>query len=655
MNTSLSLRIKSLSLLLLMLMSVVIAPRTQANATSQPDQPAVETHQVFLPIVLRDATTNPPPDGEFTFLALSDANIVFAEGPALTSFLQSQKMLLCDFNPPVPTNPQTYDQALASVWTYLNGHVGANNLATYRTLPEAETADTNQAFAVAALANHRPDGALTAFLIAAEQSPNDPMILVNTAGVLNMLSMPNEALAFLDHAQTLSGELVSPMNISGAQIAQNNRGHALMGLGQWANAENILRPVVEAESQLSEARTNLSIALLCQEKYDEAGYFYRLGARRHLYDAVIDGEEIGGHLPVDMLYDRSAGRILNLPGIPFAGTIENTADFIPIYNQIENNHLARYTQKAEQLDNVFDQIIARQPTLPFLTNIRYANVIGAINSATSEPDILTLQQAFADADAELGQVYQQNMDDLEALGNENLPLDEYYPACQALLSSGWNSVKIRLQGYEDTSKEYAEALYAEQTGLAANLLDPLHHEAGSLIAEKAAESVYGDIVGNYSVYNTGYAALWAECLGGATPTTPTNDDPEYEQSEACPEFVKGVKLAVKIAGLSIGVNCEQIELGASTPEAMGLFGDVTVDFKKDTVTAFVGAIVQTPGSTNLNAKEGLYITANKGGLTDAGMKVSTGGTLGVGAIAGQIDGPGFEFSVVSAMQYITGN
>lgn len=655
MNASLSLRIKSLGLLMLLLMSMSIAPRTQANATSASEQPAAETHQVFLPIVSRDATTNPPPDGEFTFLALSDANIVLAEGPALTGFLQGQKVFLCDLNPPVPANPLTYDQALANVWTYLNEQVGANNLATYRALPEAENADTNQAFAVAALANRRPDGALTAFLVAAEQSPNAPMILINAAGVLNMLSMPNEALAFLDHAQTLSGELVSPMNISGTQIAANNRGHALMGLGQWQEAENILRPVVEAEPQLSEARTNLSIALLCQEKYDEAGYFYRLGARRHLYDAVVDGEEIGGHLPVDMLYDRSAGRTLNLPGIPFAGLIENTVDFIPIYNQIENNHLARYTQKAEQLDNVTDQIIARQPTLPFLTNIRYANVIGAINSATSEPDILELQQAYTDSDAELAQVDQQIMDDLQTLEDEGLPPEQFYPECQALLSSGWNSVKIRLQGYEDTSKEYAKALYTEQTGLAANLLDPLHHEAGSLIAEKAAEAVYGDIVGKYSVYNTGYAALWETCLGDVTQTPATNDDPDYEQSEPCPEFVKGVKIAIKIAGLSIGVNCEQIEMGASTPEAMGLFGDVTVDFKKDTVTAFVGAIVQSPGLINLAAKEGLYLTANKSGLTDAGMKVSTGGTAAAGSISGQIDGPGFEFSVVSAMQYITGN
>ncbi len=95
---------------------------------------------------------------------------------------------------------------------------------------------------------------------------------------------------------------------------------------------------------------------------------------------------------------------------------------------------------------------------------------------------------------------------------------------------------------------------------------------------------------------------------------------------------------------------------ASASAAMGLFGQVTVDFHQNTVTAFVGAKAKISiGAAELSAKEGLYVRANKGGLTDAGMKVSTSGSITNGTIAGKIDGPGFEFSVVSAMGYVAGN
>jgi hypothetical protein len=120
--------------------------------------------------------------------------------------------------------------------------------------------------------------------------------------------------------------------------------------------------------------------------------------------------------------------------------------------------------------------------------------------------------------------------------------------------------------------------------------------------------------------------------------------------------VRGVKLGVKIAGLTIAVNCELVEMEASASAAMGLFGQVTVDLCQDTVTAFVGAKAKISiGPAELSAKEGLYVRANKGGLTDACMKVSTSGSITNGTISGKIDGPGFEFSVVSAMGYIAGN
>ena len=489
---------------LLFLSGVLISSRSQAAAIFE--QTGGEEFTFFLPIVLRPGGEEPA-EGEFVFHALSDANIVIPAGPGLEAFLATQKIFLCQLNDPIATNPLTYAQAKDNVWMYLNERVGENNLATFRALPEAATAETAQAFAVAAIAD-RPDGALTSLMVAAEKAPAELMILVSTAGLLNLLEMPNEALAFLNQAAAMPGEMASPLGISGIQIAANNRGHALMLLGRWAEAEDVLRVVVEAEPQLSEARTNLSIALLCQNKDEEAGYFYRLGARRHLYDAVKDGPEIGGHLPTDMIYDRSAGETLALPGIPLAPTAEQTGSLIQVYDQMSTYHLDRYGQYASERDAAMDEIIARQPTLPFLTNFRYANVIGAINAARQEPYIVELAETWAEADEALVILDNEQAIELDELFNSGLSPDHLYPACRSMLMSHWGSRKLALQAYEDTRREYAAALYYEQTGLAANLVDPLHHKAASLIAKIEAESAYGDMVGQFAVHNTDIAALW---------------------------------------------------------------------------------------------------------------------------------------------------
>lgn len=151
---------------------------------------------------------------------------------------------------------------------------------------------------------------------------------------------------------------------------------ALMVLGRWTEAETVLRPIVAAESELAEARSNLSIALLCQDEDEEAGYMYRLAARRNLYDLAAI-EETGGRLP----------------------------------------------------------------------------------------------------------------------------LEQFFPACQELLRGQWGSKKLALQAYENSRRDHAAALYYEQTGLAANLADPLHHEAASLMAAQNAEAAYGDMMGPYGVAN----------------------------------------------------------------------------------------------------------------------------------------------------------
>ena len=112
--------------------------------------------------------------------------------------------------------------------------------------------------------------------------PQNPAHLVNAAGLASLLGFPSEALGLLAAADLLGPDAYSPLGIPGRALAQNNRGHALLGLGRFAEAAGALDEAVDLAPQLSEARTNLSLAQLCQGNEERAVRLSRAGRWRTL-------------------------------------------------------------------------------------------------------------------------------------------------------------------------------------------------------------------------------------------------------------------------------------------------------------------------------------------------------------------------------------
>ncbi|MBE2201075.1 MAG: hypothetical protein IAE79_20850 [Anaerolinea sp.] len=589
----------------------------------------------------------------FIYYALSDANVV-PDGPGLDAMLAAQKQLICN-RPALPATAMSYEQARLAAWDYLEQRVGAANLAEFRGLPEVATAVDAQIFALAAAADSRPDGALAGLLIAYEKAPNNPMLLVNAAGVLNMLDMPNLALAFLNQADVAPGEFSDTMNIPGAQVAANNRAHAHMSLKQWAQAEAILRPVVAAGTELSEARTNLSIALLCQNKDEEAAHYYRLGARRQLVD---EDEEINGRLPLDRIYDTSAGETPTLPppAIPAGtGTLAATAGHYQgeAIDLVEDgNHIV------EEQEILIEQIEERRANEPALTTIRFVNVVSAITSADQEPALLALEADFTEAENDLLTMLDRHGDEYLDLAGQGLDPAVFFSACRTLLNGQWAQQQGALHAYADARRTHAHALYEVQTGLSANLIDPLHHAYASLMAEADANNAQFDITNTTATITGDMAALWDYCEGFRDEAFPPPAEPTLPRSAECPPFVRGVKLSIKVGDMiTFSVTCEKVEMELGTSGALGYFSQITYNTRDESLTLFAGAKQKLPGGlglVELGAKEGLYIRADaKGQIADVGVKVSTSGGLSDGFLAGKVDGPGVELSFVSAYNYLT--
>ncbi|MBE2223794.1 MAG: tetratricopeptide repeat protein [Anaerolineae bacterium] len=632
--------VTALLLALMALLAILLSDTQPATATTPAT--GTETYTTYLPIIMNNSSS----DGQFDYLALSDANVV-PNGPALDALLAAQKPQLC-YQPPIATNPLSYEQARRDAWAYLQQHVGAANLNTFRGLPEVATAASAQTFAMAAAVDNRPDGALAGLLIAYEKAPDQPMILVNTAGVFNLLGMPNHALAFLNEAESAAGKLSDTMNIPGVQVATNNRAHAHISLGQWAAAETLLRPLMSTHTELSEARQNLAVALLCQNKDEEAAHYYRLGARRQWVD---EDEEINGRLPLDQIYDTSAGETPTLPPMVIPAGTSGLADTASHYQGVTIDLIEDGNEIVTEQEILIEQIEARRADEPALTTIRFVNVVSAITSADQEPEMLALEADFAAAGDNLAEMLDRHGDEFVELGEQEFEPVVYFAACRSLLTNQWGQQQGALQAYAAARRTHAYALYEVQTGLAANLIDPLKHQYASLLAEADANDAQTDIVNTTATVTGGMAALWDFCEGFRADAFPPPAAPTLPSSLECPPFVRGVKGSIKLSDfVTFSVTCEKVELEVGTSGALGYFSQLTYHTRQDSLTLFAGAKqkISAYGLVELSAKEGLYIKATpRGQITDFGLKVSSAGAISNGVIAGKVDGPGFEFSMVS--------
>ena len=632
--------ITALLLTLIALLTILLTDTKPATATTPAT--GTETYTTYLPMIMRNGSDA----GQFDYLALSDANIV-PNGPALDALVAAQKPLLCS-QPPIPVNALSYEQARSSAWVYLQQRVGAANLTTFRGLPEVATAANAQTFAMAAAVDNRPDGALAGLLIAYEKDPSDPMILVNTAGVFNLLGMPNHALAFLNQAEDAVGDLADTMNIPGVQVAANNRAHAHISLGQWAAAEALLRPLMAAHTELSEARQSLAVALLCQNKDEEAAHYYRLGARRQWVD---EDEEINGRLPLAQIYDLSAGETPTLPPMELPPGTSGLADTAGYYQGVIVDLMADGNEMVTQEEILIEQIEDRRADEPALTTFRFTNIVSAITSADQEPEMLALEADFAAAENNLAEMLNRHGDEFVELGDQELDPVVYFSACRSLLTNQWGQQQDALQAYADARRTHAHALYEIETGLAANLIDPLHHQYASLLAEANAKDAQIDIVNTTATVTGDMAALWDYCEGFRADAFPPPAAPTLPSSLECPPFVRGAKGSIKLGDfVSFSIACEKVELEVGTSGALGYFSQITYHTRQVSLTVFAGAKqkISAYGLVELSAKEGFYIKATpRGQITDVGLKVSTSGAISNGLISGKVDGPGFEFSIVS--------
>lgn len=148
---------------------------------------------------------------------------------------------------------------------------GDGLLERLRDSPQGERPEVLLSHSLPLMVGGDPWGAVANLLVAHEQAPQDATALVGLAAIANSQGLPAVALALLEQAEDVGVDPAAmPTGMHEHAALLNNRGHALLLQGHFAEAEAPLRAALEANPEMSEAARNLMLTLLRLDRRDEA-------------------------------------------------------------------------------------------------------------------------------------------------------------------------------------------------------------------------------------------------------------------------------------------------------------------------------------------------------------------------------------------------
>jgi len=563
-------------------------------------------------------------------------NFAFADAnPVTVGVIQTDLTLLRVTTCQVPAvRPVSLGLALAltNARQMLVRDDGAGALRQYAASSDARSYALAMEAAVEAVLKDRPDAALAALLRAHALAPRDPRPLINASVLLTRDGLPNEALALLGAAAQMPMPPRSPYGISRLAELETDRGYALIALHQWHAASVALTSAYRQAPLLTEAEHNLAAVALCTGHPAQAQQLLTAAARRDRLAAaqVVVNKLQGTSVPVaSAVFDLSQGETPVLPQITIPPDAPHGVAAEP-----EFAALSEHLGSAALANSItVGQLTRRLDTLPLLpvTRQRTNDIIAAIGGAEqTDPSIKKLADARTAA----------------------LDSDGYAIRTYSAKGCGARKVWVSAQAALDADENrLAISEYRYDTGLAANLANPVAHQLAFTMARNVLEGgIGGDEVA--FIAEVGLIADRA-CAAQQTvaPQQDVNGGLSSPSVPACPPILQGVDFSLNLSVVSFSVNCEEVSIGGSTPGWIGGFATVSHSFVNGSTTIFagaqVGATIQAgPFGGGAQAQAGGYITVSSDGtINDVGMRgsVSAGGSIGP---ASAYTGTSLDFSFV---------
>jgi tetratricopeptide (TPR) repeat protein len=529
---------------------------------------------------------------------------------------------------------RSFAQALADARA-IEGKAGRAAVAAVNSSRDIHPADAELDAAAAQLHNN-PVGALAALLAAYGKNAGNATVVRDVGSALAQLGQPMDAIAVFNRADKLTSPVQHPMGISESATELNDRGFALLEQRQWGAAAGYLTRAAALAPKLSEAKLNLAVALMCQNKIPQAVRALAAGARRDTFPRydVVGGAQI---VPPNQIIDVSYGKAGAWPGYiypeTFGDIMRDGKSFTQFYNDESNAFFA--------VDNQANVLFGRG----------YAGLTGAsftrvLNLAFAADDSVAGGWA---ADEVRASAAQQKATDF---WKTVMTLNGTASVEEGALVNGGAGCGVNLPIWEQWLTQQTEVFHADTvawnnalkvewsaqskwvSGVLANIANPDLNKAWSLYYDAQKHfnlAPVMQIVGFWeeeaqllSMYVAGTCGI-TEGTGQKPPA-----DPRLPFAD-CPSALKRASFKISFEVFDITVDCEKISVSTQAP-ALSPFLRVSLARTGD-VTLFVGAKAGASlGPSAGKVEAGVYVTIHGATFTDAGVTASAKAVLTAGPV-----------------------
>lgn len=563
----------------------------------------------------------------------------------------------------VPRQPLTFAAALARVRELARTAGGPAALApALKALPDNEPL-TLRLLAVRELTRGRTTAMLLLLLAAYDRDPQSPDALADLAGALAGLGYANEALALLDELARRHAVPAPPLDINGEDALAYLRGYCLVRLGDTAAAKPLLAGVAARQPMLAEAARLM--AVISEDEAEQRKYLL-LGVWRHRSPLMVcagmdpgqeepDPLQTGEEIAIDLrsLLDLGKGERGRLPDIPYARSAIHANGLIPVLE-------AKYAATDGQLGAVSE----RKPPKGFehpesgVYENRGHRMHALLMSLGRRDRILrdlerTRHRVETESRKEMDRVVAERdrgADEAMERARKKWLAEKRSPSFAEIgeiLRPFHDAALARARGIcgrrEKAVRDYFAEWHLLASAIPAQVGDPAWWEHIRLTIEHERLHTYMRLLAISLAQARVGEHPWITKEPGETPPSPESQsvgkcDGDKSVSFSTNQLPGGDHMPFEFG---VEMTCEgmSVEVGVDTRiPGISVSTELGIDTKGD-FTAFVGPKATAKLETGIAdftgaAKGGAYVTGNKDGIKDAGVKYEVKVGAGIGSYSG---------------------
>lgn len=558
--------------------------------------------------------------------------------------------------------PATFASAVTKARTLARDAVPAASLqAALRALPDNEPT-TLRLFAFGQLATGRPTVSFALLVAALDRAPDSADLLSDIAGMLAGFGHPNEALAILDELAARGIQPTPPMGLGGQDITDYIRGYALARLGDKTAATRLLQTVAQRQPLLAEA--SLMLAILSDDPAEQRKTFLQ-GVWRHRSPQMVcagvdldqpdpDPASSGEQVAVDAraLLDPAKAKRGRQPLLRYAQTVLRANDIEARMPALKQAAAERRSAIVQGRGDFPQRYIHTDTSIDDTWGHQIYNLVSSLDYRDAK---------LRELDRKRRQFWREREDARRRIQNDrseraDVAVKAYMEECLARkynptteqigekMRPFFEAALAEMAPYINREELVEREWFAEwhylATGLAAQVGDEAWHRFIQASIDAERWQSYSRLLHLVDMHASVGELPYVTREAGEVGTEPEDDPAGKCDSNKSVSFGTSTLPGGKALPFEVGVEmtCEGMSLEASVDTripGISISAEIGGD-NSGAFTAFVGpkaevavgdkAIAAFTGS----AKAGAYVTGNKNGVTDAGVKyeVKTGGKIG---------------------------